>query len=224
MQDTRKPPLDLRFETPANFLLLGPTGSGKTNWLLSLLKNNESHFKNKIHHLIYFYADEDATHSKFKAIPGLNVIFHKGAPNTLEDVKDMLLQFPKEECKAVVFDDLYNDLKKYMTTLFTVTSSHQNACFFLLGQTIFKDATLRILSQNAKYLIIFKNPRDKSVYTTLGSQVAPGKASLLKRAIEMATERPYGYIVLDFHNSQHDFLRFRSNVLVHELPMVIYTI
>ena len=90
--------------------------------------------KNKIYHLIYFYVDEDATHSKFKAIPGLNVIVHKGAPDTLEDVKDMLLQFPKEECKAVVFDDLYNDLKKYMTTLFTVTSLHQNACFFCCGR------------------------------------------------------------------------------------------
>lgn len=126
--------------------------AGKTSWLLEFFRHQP--VTQKIRHLIYYYSDEDRAHEKFKAIKDLNIIFRQGCPSSLEEVKDELRQFPKEDCKAVVFDDLYNDLRDYMSTLWTVTGSHFNTCFFLLAQSLYGDKQLRILSLNSKVSVI----------------------------------------------------------------------
>lgn len=121
---------------------------------------------------------------------------------------------------------MYNDMQKFFANLWTVQGHHLNTCFFLLAQTLFAPANplLRILNLNSSYIIIFKNPRDQSVFTRLASQAVPGKTASLRKAIELATERPYGYLVMDFHNARQQFLRFRSNIFPHEKPMIIYSL
>ena len=76
---TRRPPFDIRFQTPACFLLLGPSGSGKTHWLLSLLRNHATYFKKPLGVVYYFYMEDDKTHDQFQAIPGLKVHMMRGA-------------------------------------------------------------------------------------------------------------------------------------------------
>jgi hypothetical protein len=111
--------------------------------------------------------EDDKTHDQFQAIPGLKVHMMRGAPQTLEEVKELLSRHSPNEVKTLIFDDLYNENIDYIKTLFCVTSSHLNTSIFLLGQSIFKDATLRILSMNTQYMVVFKNPRDKLTFSTL---------------------------------------------------------
>ena len=61
------------------------------------------------------------------------------------------------------------------------------------------------------------------MFTTLASQVAPEKSSMLKKALQVATQRPWGYMVLDFDNAQEDALRFRTNLYPEEWPLVVFT-
>ena len=221
---TRRPPFDIRFQTPACFLLLGPSGSGKTHWLLTLLRNHAAYFQKPLGVVYYFYMEDDKTHDKFQAIPGLKDHMMRGAPQTLEEVKELLSRHSPDEVKTLIFDDLYNENIDYIKTLFCVTSSHLNTSIFLLGQSIFKDATLRILSMNTQYMVVFKNPRDKLTFSTLGSQVAPGRAALVRQAIEHATQKPHGYLLLDFTQSIPDNLRMRSNIFEHEWPITLYNV
>ena len=219
---TREPPFDIRFQTPACFLLLGPSGSGKTHWLLTLLRNHATYFKKPLGVVYYFYLEDDKTHDQFKAIPGLTVHMMKGAPKTLEDVKDLLNRHSLNEVKTLIFDDLYNENIDYLKTLFTVTSSHLNVSIFLLGQSIFKDPRLRQLSLNTQYMIVFKNPRDKLTFSTLGSQVAPGRAPLVRQAIDHATQRPHGYLLFDFTQNIPEILRWRTNIFL--TPSTVYNV
>ena len=214
------PPFDLRFKCPANYFLAGSTQSGKTSWLLEFFKQQP--VTQPIKHLIYYYSDDDKAHEKFKAIPNLNIKFRQGCPETLEEIKDEIRQFPKEDHKAIVFDDLYNDLRDYMNTLWTVTGSHTKTSCFLLAQSLYGSKQLRLLSLNSMYCIVFRNPRDQRVFTTLASQVAPSKSALLKKALQLATQRPWGYCVLDFGVSSNDMLRFRTNIFKHEYPSIAY--
>ena len=221
---TTRPPYDIRFQTPGCFLLLGPSGCGKTHWLLSLLRNHATYFQKPLGVVYYFYMEDDKTHDKFQAIPGLKVYMMRGAPQTLEDVKELLSRHSPNEVKTLIFDDLYNENIDYIKTLFCVTSSHLNTSIFLLGQSIFKDATLRILSMNSQYMVVFKNPRDKLTFSTLGSQVAPGRAALVRQAIEHATQKAHGYLLFDFTQNIPDNLRMRSNIFEHEWPITLYNV
>ena len=221
MED-RTAPYDLRFKTPSNYLLSGATQSGKTTWLRKFFEFQP--VTEPIQHLLYFYADEDVNHQYFRALPNMSIKFIQNWPDSLDELKDYLAKLPAKDHKAVVFDDLYNSMPKYVSTLFTVVGSHYKTSFFLLAQTLFGSPLLRQLSLNSKYIVLFKNARDKRVYSVLSSQIAPTRSHLLKQAFHQALEQPYSYIICDFDNAQREFLRYRSHIFPQEWPLRIYTI
>ena len=125
-----------------------------------------------------------------------------------------------------MYDDLFNERIKYFPSLWTITGSHSNCSFFLLAQALFnrEDPGFRILHLNSIYLTVFKNVRDRSQYSTLARQIAPGRVKNMKAALEKALADPFSYMFMDFDPKQHDFLRFRSNIFPEDGPMVVYEI
>ena len=77
------------------------------------------------------------------------------------------------------------------------------------------------MSLNASYLVIFKNPRDKSEIMFLGQQFCP-KSNYLQESYRDATARPHGYLVLDFKQDTPENLRVRTSVLPDEYPPIVY--
>jgi hypothetical protein len=69
---------------------------------------------------------------------------------------------------------------------------------------------------NAHYLVLFKNPRDKSQIGVLSRQL---QMPHLLPAFEEATGRPYGYLMVDLSPQTPEELRLRSqlfsNLAVH---------
>ena len=53
----------------------------------------------------------------------------------------------------------------------------------------------RDISLNTHYFILFRNPRDKNQIKILGNQL--GIKEKLEKAYNMATERPYSYLMVD---------------------------
>ena len=67
------------------------------------------------------------------------------------------------------------------------------------------DANYRILSNNAHYLMIFKNRRNKSQVSRLASQVLKGEeAKRITDAYKYSCLQPYGFILLCFHPRIHN--------------------
>ena len=74
--EEEKPPFDLRFKT-GNWLIVAPSSSGKTTFLLNLLRHNQLLFKRPIKSVLYFYKEEDEKFEQFKRMENVNVKFIK---------------------------------------------------------------------------------------------------------------------------------------------------
>ena len=69
---------------------------------------------------------------------------------------------------------------------------------------------------NSHYLVLFKNPRDKSQILTLAKQIYPGQTDLFFNQYEEAVKRPFGYLLIDLKTTTQDNCRLRTNVLPSE--------
>ena len=93
----------------------------------------------------------------------------------------------------------------------------------LIMQNLFHQGrNCRDISLNSKYLVLFKNVRDKRQFSYLANQVLPEDSSGLFKAYLDATKRAHGYLLLDLTQDSEDRHRFRTNVFPHEYPPIIY--
>ena len=76
------------------------------------------------------------------------------------------------------------------------------------------------MSLNSHYIIMFKNPRDALQVATLGQQMYPGKSKFLIDAYKDATEKPYGYLLLDLKPDTAEIYRVRSNIFSNEMQYI----
>ena len=72
---------------------------------------------------------------------------------------------------------------------------------------------MRNVHLNTEYVVLFRNPRDKSQFGHLARQVEPKHSKALVDAYEDATSRPYSHLLVDLKPHTPDALRFRSKSL-----------
>lgn len=76
------------------------------------------------------------------------------------------------------------------------------------------------MSLNAHYIVLFKNPRDAMRVATLARQTYPGQSTFLVEAFKNATEKPFGYLLLDLKADTDEQYRIRTNIFPDELQYV----
>jgi hypothetical protein len=102
-----------------------------------------------------------------------------------------------------------------------VTTGISRSCLFYKNS--FHQAThCRYISLKAKYLDLLKNVPDKNQFLYLARQVYPEDSQSLYKFYLEATERPHGYLILDFAQNTDDRLRFRTNIFPAEYPPIVY--
>ena len=106
---------------------------------------------------------------------------------------------------------------KDVCDLFTKGSHHKNISVILITQNVFHQGRFcRDISLNAKYSVALKNFRDKSQFQYLARQVHPEDSDSLYKAYLDATERPHGYLILDFAQDtitcDNEPTSFRTNI------------
>jgi len=112
---------------------------------------------------------------------------------------------------------------KDVCDLFTKGSHHRNISVILITQNLFHQGRFcRDISLNAKYSVTLKNVRDKSQFQYLARQVHPEDSDSLYKSYLEATERPHGYLILDFAQDTDDCLRLRTNIFPDKYPPIIY--
>ena len=119
----------LQFETPSSYLVAGPTGSGKTSWIRSLILHKDSVFKKPPEAIHYCYSVWQP--QMFNSmLTESNVQFHQGLPTT-DMIRSWSEEINGEHC-MVVLDDLQQDVcsSKETANFFTVISHHMNISFF----------------------------------------------------------------------------------------------
>ena len=109
-------------------------------------------------------------------------------------------------------------------SLFTIDSHHKNTSVFFITQNLYSQAKYsRTISLNSHYLIIFKNPRDKSQINVLARQMFPNKIQFFMESFEDATEnKSHGYLLLDFKQSTLMKNRVQTGIIPGD-ERIIYT-
>jgi hypothetical protein len=78
------------------------------------------------------------------------------------------------------------------------------------------------MSLNAHYIVLFKNPRDANQVSTLARQMYPGRSKFLLEAFRDATEKPYGYLLIDLKPDTDEKYRIRTNIFSDDDKHLVY--
>jgi hypothetical protein len=148
----------------------------------------------------------------------------KGIPN-IEFLFNLPESFanPKKIPTLYIIDDLMHDSlnDNRVSGLFTKDSHHSNISVILISQNVFYQSRFsRTISLNAKYIVCFRNLRDRSQFRHLASQVYPENPAALTKVYREATSKPFTYLLLDFAQETNDLLRFRTNIFPDEINEV----
>ena len=214
---------DPRLVWPYSLLLCGPTGCGKTTWIVELLKSHEELCTHTPKKLIWIYGVEQP--ELFKTIEEI------WAPRQCEFVEGFpedLISRPEktnDRGSLCIFDDVMNEVSSNATIskLFTRGRSHLGCSLVLMLQNIFpKGSQSRTISINAQYQVLFRNPRDSLQISILARQLCPLNSKDFLEIYKRATQRPYGYLFCCFTQSCPDEIRYRTNILPCEYPSIVY--
>jgi len=195
----------------------GPTGTDKSSFTLRLLQHLDSLCTEP-----NFTGGIKSCYSEKPAVPRRELAsLHKDSFH--EGVHQNFGNNHGKPC-LIILDDLLNEVySKDVCDLFTKGSHHRNISLILITQNLFHQGRFcRDISLNAKYSVAIKNVRDKSQFQYLARQVHPEDSDSLYKAYLDATERPHGYLILDFAQDTDDRLRYRTNVFPDEYPPIIY--
>lgn len=188
----------LKLKHPFTMLVAGPTGSGKTHYVKKLVDHRMIHPFPKT--VLWCYGAYQTLYEEMQGIE-----FYEGIPTNLNQYSDTL----------IIIDDLMSELgnDSKLTKLFTKGSHHRNISVIFLVQNIFhKGKEMRDISLNSHYLVLFKNPRDRSQVMHLGRQLYPSKTKFFQESYEDATSKPFSYLLVDLKSNTDDSLRMRSGM------------
>ena len=121
--------------------------------------------------------------------------------------------FDKRKTNLIILDDMMDEENedKRVSQLFT-RGRHNNLSAIFLTQNLFHSKQ-RAISLNADYIVVFKNPRDRSQFSHLARQIMPGKTDFLQWAYNDATKEPHSYLLLDLKPDTPDNHWIRAKIL-----------
>src|SRR3990167_1434163 len=175
------------FHHPTSIVVTGPTRSGKTYFVIKCLKHSLIQpFPNRI---LFLYKEWQPAYDELKILLP-DVEFHEGLDGPL------LNSLTGADKNLVIIDDLMSSVgeSKQISKLFTQESHHKNLTVIFLVQNLFYHGKeMRNISLNAHYLVLYKNPRDKSQIRYLAQQIFPENTKFLANAFNNATLHPHSY-------------------------------
>lgn len=211
--------MDLSLKNEAVFQIVGPSGCGKTLFVSQLLSNSGRYFANEINH-IYWLRGISGGGEESDCIIGIrkNITFLNGFEKGWMDLA--------QKGDALVIDDLFveSTREKNFNNLFTKIARHRGIAVFFITQNMFhQGGGHRTRNLNVHYLVLFKNPRDKTVIDFVSRQAFPSNKRFLVDAFQDATKnKPHGYLFIDFTQSCPDELRVRGDIFNLDNGIVVY--
>ena len=198
----------LKFRSPCSIMVAGPSNSGKTTLCIKLVQQSDYMFSEPPAEIFWCYAEPQPAYSKLPS----HVEMIQGLPPM-----DRLRANPSHH-KLCILDDMMTDYSKSsaVTELATRGCHHMNCSLLLIVQNAFYgQRTVRI---NMTYLILLKNPTDKTQVENLSRQMYKNKT--LAHAYIAATEKSHSALLVDLHQKTDERLRLRSGILKEDAKFV----
>jgi hypothetical protein len=195
----------LEWKHPFTAIVAGPTGCGKTFFLLDFIKHANEVVKPQPTQILWCYGTYQTV---FDTIQGVE--FHDGIPDVSQLQRGTLL----------ILDDLMHEAGDKVDKIFTKYSHHKDVSVMFLTQNIFHKGA-RTMTLNSHYLVLFKNPRDVSQISFLARQMFPTKSKFMLDAFADATSKPFTYMVVDLKADADERHRLRSGIFPNQ-PNYVY--
>ena len=198
------------FSHPFSMIISGPSQSGKTTLVERIIKTKNTIVKPQIAKITWFYGSESSITKLRDTYPDIK--FCSGLPNINEIEK-----FDSDVNRLMIIDDLMceKDSEGVLVDLFTKSSHHRNISVIFIVHNVF-EKYLRTVNINAKYMIMFKNPRDQSQIRVLGSQMFGSGDNLVKKAYADISKEPHAYLLLNFSQNAKPCERVRTKIFPYE--------
>ena len=140
--------MDPRWKHSFTCIVAGSTGCGKTTFVVRLLRYASVMIDPPPEQVVWYYGQWQSAYESLD-IPKLRL--EEGLPKSFDTGKR----------NVVVLDDRMAETDGCVTEFFTKKSHHSNTSVIYLVQNLFpKHKESRIISLNALYMGVFKNPRD----------------------------------------------------------------
>ena len=203
----------VKFEVPSTALIVGPSGSGKSTFVFEMLKQANGLFTAPPKAIYYSYSVNQPLFDLMKK--QITMEFISDLPT-----KEMLdlwhLQEPGH--KLLIIDDQMRTGGKneLLVDIYCQYSHHMNfTCWFICQNLFNASKQFRCMSLNTHYFILFKNQRDQNQVALLARQVF-GSEKFFLDAYRKATDKPYGYILLDLSPHSISEYKVRTNILPNQ--------
>jgi hypothetical protein len=182
----------------------GPSSCGKSTLLFALLDKRAELIKPPPRNIYFFYGVKQKVFSNYPYIK-----FIEGLPNIEHFSDDDLDQ------SIIIIDDQMEFIDQKVVSLYTKYSHHKNFSAVFLTQSFYYRGNkfIRDLTLNCSILIIFDNPRDRTIITNLSKQLYPGNSRFLTSVFRKVTETPYAYICIDLRIGVPEACRIRTRIL-----------
>lgn len=212
--------MDVWWKHPFSAILAGPSNCGKTYFIKNMLDHAHTVLSVVPENIVWCYACWQPMYKELlQKYP--HIRFMEGLPVTFND--DEIL--PPNKVNLVIVDDLMASASSSteIADVFTKYVHHRNLSIFFITQNIFfQGKSNRTITLNAKYMVLFKKPRDKLQIVTLACQMYPGNVQFFLESFQDATAKPYGYLMVDLNASTPESFRLRMGLFPPDWP-VIYT-
>ena len=203
---------DVRFIHPFNMYVAGPSQSGKSYFVRQLVFDHKTLIDKPIDKIIWAYGVFQPEYNSLFAVP--NLVFSEGMPD-LESLKAN-----KDKATLLILDDLAFETQNEQSVIFVKGSHHWNLSLISITQNLFSKNT-RTSRINAHYLVLFKNPADRSQVEILQRQIYPGKKHFLIDAYLDATKLPHQYLLLDLKQTTAEEIHVHANIFDKNITVYV---
>lgn len=210
------------FTLPKNFLIVGSTQCGKTQFIKRLIMEKDAMFKPVPERVIYCYSAWQPAYEEMENALGAKIDFRTEIPERKE-----LESLWKEEGgeTLLVLDDKMssfkdNPLGSLIVDIFCVLSHHAHVSCVCTTQNIFHSKILREISLNSQYICLFRNNRSATQVKTLAQQIMPDQTKYLYDSYDKATSANYGYLLIELSADMNKLYRLRSCIFSGEDTVV----
>ncbi len=201
----------MKFCHPFTMLVIGPTQSGKTVFVLKVISEASRLIEPAPERILYCYTEYQP--DSFDTFAAQGVSFFKGIPS--------LSMFDGKARTLVILDDLMEQLDENISMLFTRISHHRDLSVIFLSQNMFpKNPHARTISLNAHYMVLFKSPRDVNQFAVLARQMYGSNYKFAVEAFQDATNESHNYLLIDMKPQTEDRFRLRTKIFPDEQTYV----
>ena len=207
MQEDKFEIFNAQIKTNFTLICAGPSNSGKTTFVIELIKNKEILIDNNIDYILWFYGEKRPESPFLNSLE--NIEFIQGLP----DVFDGYINSTKRG--LAIFDDLMAECSKnpLITDFFTKKSHHENISVIFITQNFFHSGKERVnFTKNATYLAIFNSPLDQATPYALAKKLMPQNQKTFIEIYNHAIDKPHGYLFIDGHQKTPKKAMFRTDI------------